>query len=117
MEKSFITGSRIYGIPKPDSDIDLVVFLTHDEYWKLAKLASPSSPSNHPSASDEDAHPSLYFGNLNLIPAFEPEVFQAWFDGTEFLKQESPVPKQRACEVMEEFRMRGREAANKRKGM
>lgn len=112
--KSFLTGSQAYGIPTKSSDIDLVVFLDNKDYYKLSDLADVYAPSNHPSASDEEARPSLRFGKLNIVPCFEPELFQAWYDGTEFLKGEAPVTKQRAKEVLEEFRKRAKLKIKKR---
>lgn len=36
---AFLTGSRVYGTPKEDSDIDLVVFMDKNTYWKLIEFA------------------------------------------------------------------------------
>lgn len=113
--KSFLTGSRVYGIPHEDSDIDLVVFFENrTTYWQLSEFAEPIHPNNHPSASDEEAYPSLRFDSLNIIPVFESELYEAWKSGTEFLRDEKPVSKKRAYEVLEEFRQRAKEAIRKR---
>ena len=51
--KAFITGSRAYGIPREDSDIDLVVAVNKEDYYKLWDLS--------------DNRDKLVFGRLNLV--------------------------------------------------
>lgn len=111
---AFLTGSRVYGVPREDSDVDLVVLLDKRTYYALSDHC-PFNPSDHPSASDEDACPSLRFGKLNLVPTFEVELFEAWKKGTELLKDEAPVSKKRACEVLEALRSKAKETIKERR--
>lgn len=40
---SFLTGSRVYGTPREDSDIDLVVLVHQEELDLLHKLSESST--------------------------------------------------------------------------
>lgn len=66
---AFLTGSRVYGKVKPDSDIDLVVLLDHDSAEIIRKL------------SDDPIGP-VRFGSLNLIICTDETMFMAWKLGT-----------------------------------
>ncbi len=50
---SYITGSRAYGIPRDDSDVDLVVACFHEDY-EILKAHS-------------EAENKVHFGKLNLV--------------------------------------------------
>jgi len=63
--KAFLTGSRIYGNPTDDSDIDLVVRLNESEREDLIKLS-------------ESGTVPIKFGNLNLIVATSDEAYAGW---------------------------------------
>ena len=67
----FLVGSHVYGTPRPDSDIDLVIRMTPEVATRLYELAgqSPDGP--------------LRFGALNLIPALDDEQYAAWVKGLE----------------------------------
>lgn len=91
---SFLTGSRVYGEPKPDSDIDLVVSpLSSSEYSKLAQFADKDmeiqkhEPSGHPNLG----HKSLRFGKLNLIIPADFDQYSAWAVGTRNLHLRSVI--------------------------
>lgn len=62
--RAFITGSRAYGKPREDSDIDLVVRVSGDAAELLWDL------------SEDDK--SCRFGRLNLILCTTDEKFAAW---------------------------------------
>lgn len=70
--KSFITGSRAYGTPRPDSDTDLVCLVDDNTAYQLAYL------------SDQGKSP-IRFGSLNLILVFSEKEFFAWQGATEEL--------------------------------
>jgi len=65
----FLVGSHVYGTPRPDSDIDLVVRMEPEVAGRLYELAgqSPDGP--------------LRFGKLNVIPALDDEQYRAWTRG------------------------------------
>ena len=75
---SFLTGSRAYGNPREDSDIDLAVLLSSEELQQLRNHASRNE--------NESAHPemrvykgaSLRFGKLNLLVFTDEQQYLAW---------------------------------------
>ena len=69
--KSFLTGSRVYGEPREDSDIDLVI---HGDNDLLSSLLLNSETGEMP----------LRFGKLNLI-VLSSDTFEAWKKGTDEL--------------------------------
>jgi hypothetical protein len=70
---AFICGSRAYGTPRPDSDVDLVVLVSAADMLKLAELSECANPN------------ITRFGRLNLIPVTSEIEFAAWRLGTEEL--------------------------------
>lgn len=89
---AFITGSRVYGIPREDSDIDLVVLVDETTRDNLRLLRD-----NH------DAF-KVTFGRLNLVLVTTTKEFEAWKQGTEELKALSPVTREFACKHLIEKR-------------
>lgn len=85
---AFITGSYAYGEPRPDSDIDLVLFMDHNEAYELEKLSDKPD-----SKAEEDVIDSyggmggkcLRFGKLNLLIITNKKVYRMWRKGTEML--------------------------------
>lgn len=69
---AFLTGSRAYGDPGPDSDVDLVVRVDKETAEKLRKL------------SDNGEYP-IRFGKLNLVLCASDQAFGAWRYGTDKL--------------------------------
>lgn len=112
LEKAFLTGSRVYGVPAEDSDVDLVVlgsyplirhlipFADNGEKVKKALKSGTRSP--------DDSGASMYFGRLNLIIETSRRNFTQWLVGTEILIEEQergePVSRDRAVEVFEQVR-------------
>ena len=89
---SFITGSQVYGKPKPDSDIDLVI-RCDEATLKLLTAQADSidkrSWGEHvpPSCDGTDiVSKSLRFGNLNLVICTDDKRFAAFQLGTLVLK-------------------------------
>lgn len=84
-----LTGSRVYGIPRDDSDIDLVLLVdpdTSDVLWEEAQGGKVSVPK------------SVRFGILNLILETSPAKFAAWKEGTEYLSSIGAVTRDVAVE-------------------
>lgn len=82
MDEAFMVGSRVYGSPREDSDLDLVVPMAPDVAAKLYELAG--LPLTGP----------LYFGKLNIIPATSDAQYEAWTDGLAVVLAEQEVKKQ-----------------------
>lgn len=76
LETSFITGSRVYGSPRDDSDLDIVVLVNPELAKLLADLCDPMKPGEK----------GVYrFGKLNLIVTFTQEEFACWKIATDDL--------------------------------
>ncbi len=117
--KNFVTGSRAYGLPKDNSDIDLVCFVDHDTLQQLRNLADPEnkvdptkemdyfdfcsdkSTSGYP---DTDDRMSLRFGSLNLICVTDINEFNMWFEATNELIKLKPVTRDFAVSYFEQKR-------------
>lgn len=96
---AFLTGSRVYGTPRPDSDIDMCVLLDRSEFCKLLAIAD-NERQDHEKVYEDTDDVAYKFGNLNMICFHDLEVFDAWRRGTEQLKAEKPVTRARAKEVL-----------------
>lgn len=92
MNKSFLTGSRAYGKPRPDSDIDLVMRICSDDLDKLKCSGVCDSFYDYP----ENDGSSLKFGKLNLICVTTDVKFEAWAEGTVNLIARAPVSREDA---------------------
>lgn len=92
--KPFITGSRAYGIPKEDSDIDLVI------------LVDKSTASFLFSAKDKGSD-SVRFGRLNLIIFHSEFLFNLWRKCTEELKEKAKHRRVLRGEAVEYFQKAG----------
>jgi predicted nucleotidyltransferase len=99
---AFVTGSRAYGTPREDSDIDLCVVVGELDYHTLVQWTEDGDTSvgNH----------SLRFGRLNVI-VLPPDDFEAWKEATDELIAMKPVTKQKAIEVIEAAKARRKKAA------
>lgn len=74
MIEAFITGSRAYGIPTSESDIDLVVRVSSSVADELRKVSE-----------DKD---TIRFGRLNLIVCETDTEFAIWKIGTAKMLQQ-----------------------------
>jgi hypothetical protein len=81
MVKGFMTGSQIYGNPRPDSDIDIVLLVDENLLHMLAEKAGKHLTTDQYEDKPESA--SLTFGQLNLICVTASEEYDAWLEGTE----------------------------------
>ena len=89
--KAVLTGSRAYGTPTSESDIDIVLLCTRPEGEMLAELADETIGYG--------TDYSCRFGKINLIVVFNELEFRAWEEGTKTLKQKAPVSKEEAKET------------------
>lgn len=83
---SFLTGSRVYGKPRPDSDIDLCTLVS---YRDMREIMSATQHDHTGSAMPHSI--SLKFGQLNLILTCDPRCFAEWQMATRDLWDARPV--------------------------
>lgn len=84
-DSAFVTGSRAYGTPRDDSDLDLVILVTQevsDELFKHGKTETGT----------------CRFGMLNLICFTSEEDYFGWKDVTNKLIKQKPVSREFAIE-------------------
>ena len=96
MMNAFLVGSRVYGEPREDSDIDLVVRMSPEDAYQLRRLADP--------IRQNDPMGVVRYGKLNLVVCETDALFEAWVDGFdevmhEFAKTQNPVTRARAIEI------------------
>lgn len=84
--KAFLTGSQIYGIPKPESDIDLVILTTKEVKKELIKQ------------SDNKALP-CQFGKLNIIITTNIIQYILWYLSKLRCMQDKPITRDKAIEI------------------
>jgi hypothetical protein len=87
----------VYGTPKPDSDVDLVVVADFDDEFFVSMLWDL--------ADDRDGSDcgSLHFGKLNLISVTADE-YDRWKRARDRCVAEKPVTRERAIEIHKEER-------------
>lgn len=95
--RPFVTGSRAYGTPTTSSDVDLVVYVTPEDFAILAEVAGASKGSG-------GLPRSLRFGRLNLLCTESPAHLDAWRQGTDSLKASKPVDRTTAVKKFAELR-------------
>jgi hypothetical protein len=106
MSRAFITGSRKYGFPKEDSDIDLVVFIQSEkEYELLGNLSDASGAITCLEEYEGTVLPSLRFGNLNLICCINEAEYNCWRDGTNEMAAMKPITRDAAIEHLAKLRI------------
>ena len=90
--RAYITGSRAYGTPREDSDIDLVIACGSNDLFELWESVD---------------HVRLMFGKLNLV-AFNVDVpeeaarYERWLAVHKSLVARKPVTKEQAIAAFRE---------------
>lgn len=84
---AFLTGSRKYGTPRDDSNVDLVILTDGVSLHKLSELADDAEEHKSPGYGALPRGKSLRFGKLNLIAVTDPVLYATWVVGTEQLWQ------------------------------
>jgi hypothetical protein len=117
-----LTGSRAYGHPRPDSDIDLVILV--DEIALAALEASQDRVDDEAGTLTQKHYitqdyglsyegrgrsASLRFGRLNLIATTNPDLYAAWKKGTEELvsraaTEKRPIERAEAVALLSKYR-------------
>ena len=90
---AFITGSRAYGIPRDDSDVDLVVRADGKTIKLLVELLG-----RHASDYDGDSV-SIRTGGLNLHLCHDDKTFEKWERGTAILRDLAPISREQAVKT------------------
>ena len=100
-ENALLTGSRVYGTPTEESDVDMVVLMEPSEAIDLA-LAIGMEVSR----AGPNHYPGLQFkvGRLNLIVETDPGWFGVWVVGTAELVKQKPVKREAAVEFFKHLR-------------
>lgn len=91
--EAFITGSRQYGTPREDSDLDLVVYISQEELDYLRDEWSSSTQAYGDVLV-------LRFGLLNLICHSNEHNYEAWRKATEVLTAQRPVTREFAVQTI-----------------
>jgi hypothetical protein len=86
---AFVTGSRKYGRPTKNSDIDLVIFTSQADCDLLKELSEEANEDCNGYFYENRAGMSLRFGNLNLIITTTKKHYDIWTQGTHHLIMES----------------------------
>lgn len=99
MSEPFITGSRAYGTPRPDSDVDLVCVLTEEQIAALSQVFDVKRIS--------ETRYIVRCGAMNLIICLDESDFVRWRDVTESLRARGPVTREDAIEAFHEAGLTG----------
>ena len=111
--QSFLTGSRAYGTPRPDSDIDLCTLVSYRDMRTIMEACNQTDIGSPVPRSI-----SLKFGQLNLILTCDPRSFAEWQVATRDLWEARPVTRDDAiehfkkCEAVREVAKKPLELAN-----
>lgn len=97
---ALMTGSHVYGKPRPLSDVDLVIFIDGGVAVDLASALMVDVPE-----SKAGEYPTIQFkvGDLNLILESDPAKFRAWEEGTKALIAIAPVTREYAVAVFQDL--------------
>lgn len=94
---AFLTGSRAYGTPREDSDVDLCLTVSERDFTILNDLADRGQrTSGRPGCVG-----GLRYGRLNLICVTTPDL-ENWRRGTRALEARQPVTREEAIRVLGE---------------
>lgn len=91
---AILGGSRVYGKPNKDSDLDLVLWLPNSMQRQIVRKEG-----------DETGDDTVRYGNLNIILPNNAKEFSVWLYGIELLKQHKPVTRDKAVETFDNLRM------------
>lgn len=97
-----LTGSRIFGTPGPDSDLDLVIFMPLEDAKRLVGMAEGQDPDNLQSYGD--GMYSLKFGLLNLLVCTTEKAYHIMRTGTDQaieLAKEQPLTKAQSHDLFQ----------------
>lgn len=94
---AFLTGSRAYGTPREDSDVDLCLTVSERDFQVLNDFADRGQrTSGRPGCVG-----GMRYGRLNLICVTTPDL-ENWRSGTMALEARRPVTREEAIRVLGE---------------
>lgn len=108
---AIVTGSQVYGTPKHDSDVDLVILVSADDLALLKSLGEITVPvkgsDSDPGTTgrDDGLQASIRFGKLNLIATTCPIAYAVWVKGTDYLKRQKPGSRDNAAAYFRALRI------------
>jgi len=107
--EAFITGSRKYGTPTEDSDVDLVIRCSSQTAALLSELADDVVTDADYGMKPENV--SLRFGKLNLLCCLNDATYAEWCLGTDTMCRNvsgplDPPVRDQAIAVFEAIRAR-----------
>ncbi len=87
---AFLTGSRVYGRPREDSDVDMVVRVDISTARVLYSLSDTFDAAKFADETDPDygGIGVVRFGKLNLILCTDDDQYTAWRMGTRAMMKE-----------------------------
>jgi hypothetical protein len=105
--KAFVTGSRVYGTPRANSDLDFATLVSREDFDLMLSLLLPHSHGcefgDYPDGCAvlrfgdyPDGCAVLRFGKLNLLLFTDAVEFKSWHTATEHLKSIKPVTRDQA---------------------
>jgi hypothetical protein len=98
----FITGSRAFGSPRPDSDIDLKIFMPDTAMPDIEMMGSVADKF-------DPKWNVMAFGKLHLHVITDPTEYWAWFDATNVLRKRAaaglPVTNREATDYIDHVRI------------
>ncbi len=110
VEKSFLTGSRAYGTPRLDSDIDLVVLVSKEDLDKLKErqffltTEQKEAWDKFTKGYESLGGTPLRFAMLNLICCTDEKSFAIWKKGTKMLVDTAPATRRQAIDLFQALR-------------
>jgi hypothetical protein len=98
--KPFLTGSRAYGVPRPESDWDVVCILGADQIAALEASFEVRWVGS--------GRAIAWIGPVNVIICCDREDYFRWQDVTDDLVRRAPVSREVACAAFNEAGLTGR---------
>lgn len=95
-------GSRMYGTPSEDSDVDLCILVSFEE----AKILGANADEPRQIKPGAGSFPVRY-GNLNIIVCVDPDVYAKWLKGRNQLIDKAPVTREEAKAVFHQLGVSG----------
>jgi hypothetical protein len=108
-----LTGSRVYGTPRDDSDLDLCILVSDDEYNQFLVTADRDPDGDRVAGSEcgtaewSRRTRSFRFGRLNVLVTTSRKMYEAWQKATDELRTAhsiiGPVTREQAIKVSQKF--------------
>lgn len=98
----FLTGSRIYGVSRPESDLDMVLKVTPLEAKLLTEVQDSGRNDDYGSYGNSPESTSIRFGRLNLIICFTDEAYHRWLAARSLCRMKSPITRDEAVRIHKE---------------